>query len=65
MLQDLLVRLGTTQPATSHHYINMEYAPLLCVKAEALGFLLIARLLLILKGVLMELQIVALAIFVE
>ena len=48
--------LGSGGPAASHQYIKMEYAPLFCVSSagpalpETLGFLLIARLLLILKG---------------
>ena len=43
-------RSGSGGPAASHHYINMEYAPLLCVSAagpalpKALSFLLIALL---------------------
>ena len=50
------MRSGNGRPAAFHHHINMEYAPLLCVNAaglalpKALGFLLIVRLLLNLKG---------------
>ena len=49
-------RSGRGGPAASHHYINMEHVPIGCIRAgspvlpEALGFLLIAHLLLILKG---------------
>ena len=49
-------RSGSGGPGASHHNINMEFAPLLSINAavpalpEALGFLLITRLLLILKG---------------
>ena len=48
--------LGNGQPAASHHYKNMEYTPVLGVNMsgpalpEVLSFLLIARLLLNLKG---------------
>ena len=53
--EETFARSGSGGPAASHHYINMEYAPLKCISAagpafpKGLGFSLIAHLLLILK----------------
>ena len=69
---DTCVRSGNGRPAAYHHYINMEYTPLWGVNAagpalpEALGFLLISRLLPIeFKGLGIKLQNVAHKISVD